>query len=626
MSSRLWRIVLAAAGLVLLALGVYSWRSKSRPEAPAGVLRVALLPAENQSGDTALDWTGPLLPYALVRQMEGLPRIAIFTVASRAEGGGAGATHQVEWVVTKRAGWAEVRFFVYGQAPGKIIAQGAAGAPAGDAPALLASVARSLASVLGLQGPGKPPAFHNAAAAREFSSGLLNPGEAPARFAAAVAADEACGWCWLALAQSALRPDDPGRALSVLERAHGAWDRVDALSRARLELLESELRPDFRLKLTALERLASSLPADPAVQSQWADALVASRQFERAAAAYRLAIQAQPARAEFWNSLAYGLAYAGKFPEARQALARYASLDPASPNPLDSSGEVALLAGEFRQAGKVLTEAYEKDKNFNDGAALEKAVLAHYMNGERDAAGPLLERYLTDRTQRGDPFAAITRARWEYLAGQTAQARARLAAIASQPGAPLAPIAAAMLALRQASEGDSAAAARGAAVARAMARNPGQAFIAGFASAALDPSAAAALKDPSWRADAGALGLTLRGEWAAAAAAWKEALALARGGADGPQRELLALCLVSAGRAAEAAALVSPTWPLLTRDQALLYDFLIYPNLLYARAEIARAAGRGSDAQRLYDLFLQYAGDRADRFGRLARARGAARL
>ena len=88
---------------------------------------------------------------------------------------------------------------------------------------------------------------------------------------------------------------------------------------------------------------------------------------------------------------------------------------------------------------------------------------------------------------------------------------------------------------------------------------------------------------------------------------------------------MLAYCLVAAGRAAEAAPYVA-SWPILTKTQAVIYDFFLYPNLFYVRAEVARAAQKNTDAQRYYDLYLQYAGDRPDTQGRQARARQAARL
>jgi hypothetical protein len=73
------------------------------------------------------------------------------------------------------------------------------------------------------------------------------------------------------------------------------------------------------------------------------------------------------------------------------------------------------------------------------------------------------------------------------------------------------------------------------------------------------------------------------------------------------------------------AALLSRGWPILDNDDRLLYDFLIYPNLLFVRAEAA--AGRdAAESRRLYDLYLRYAGPGPDRFGQLEKARSAGRL
>jgi hypothetical protein len=41
---------------------------------------------------------------------------------------------------------------------------------------------------------------------------------------------------------------------------------------------------------------------------------------------------------------------------------------------------------------------------------------------------------------------------------------------------------------------------------------------------------------------------------------------------------------------------------------------------------VAAATGRATDAQKYFDQFAQFAGDRADRFGVIRRAREATRL
>jgi hypothetical protein len=64
----------------------------------------------------------------------------------------------------------------------------------------------------------------------------------------------------------------------------------------------------------------------------------------------------------------------------------------------------------------------------------------------------------------------------------------------------------------------------------------------------------------------------------------------------------------------------------LTTDQLLLFDSLVYQCALYTRAELARESKRDSESQRLFDLYLRSMGDAKDRFGQMAKARGEARL
>jgi hypothetical protein len=67
-------------------------------------------------------------------------------------------------------------------------------------------------------------------------------------------------------------------------------------------------------------------------------------------------------------------------------------------------------------------------------------------------------------------------------------------------------------------------------------------------------------------------------------------------------------------------------WPLLDADDRLLFDFLVYPNLLFVRAEAAATRGDAAEARRLYDLYLRYAGPTKDRFGQMEKAKAASRL
>jgi len=61
-------------------------------------------------------------------------------------------------------------------------------------------------------------------------------------------------------------------------------------------------------------------------------------------------------------------------------------------------------------------------------------------------------------------------------------------------------------------------------------------------------------------------------------------------------------------------------------DDRLLFDFLVYPNLLFVRRGGRRGARNAAEARRLYDMYLRYAGPAKDRFGQMEKARSASRL
>lgn len=623
MSSSRFRFLAAAIACAAALAGFLFW--SARRAAPPASVRLAILPFDDQTSLAACSWPARLLPFSLVRQWEGAPRLQISAVRSSAEA--AGATHELAGFLSSRRETLTLHLFLYELPSHKLIYRTVLQQPASRWSSLFISAAQALAAPLHLPGQPRPPFIHSKEAARSFAEALAaaDLSTAEARYRSAVAADSACGWCWLALAESAARRSGRDAALAAISAARAYRDSLDPFSRARLDLLDANLRSALPAAASALQALAALLPADLRVHSQLAETLVALRRFREAAPVFRRALDLQPSSPALWNTYAYALAYDGRFDRALDAIQHYAQLD-SSANPDDSRGEILLMAGRFRQAAQALESSYEKDKNFNDGAALEKAALAWMLDGDAQRASTSINRYLSARAQAGDPWLEITRARWEFITGLTASARARLRRLAAQPASPFAPIAASMLALREAAAGGGPSVSSLVLTAAKLARNPAHTVFAAFAAAAADPSAASSIQDPALRAEARALALTLRRDWPQAIEAWRASLAYTRGGAESPHRELLALCLISAGRAQDAAAVLGASWPLLTREQMLFYDFLIYPNVFYVRAEIARASNRAPDSQRLYDLFLQYAGDRPDPAGHIARARSAARL
>ena len=176
--------------------------------------------------------------------------------------------------------------------------------------------------------------------------------------------------------------------------------------------LDASLRADLRAAAEALGKLASAAPADQQAWTRYAETLVANREFETAASALRRAIELDPSAGLYWNSLAYAYAYMGRFDEALKAVARYAQLD-SSPNPADSRGEILMMAGRFQEAAQAFEESYGKDRNFNGGAAIEKAALCRLLQGDGDGAGKSVARLLEDRAELGDRTVDLRRARWK---------------------------------------------------------------------------------------------------------------------------------------------------------------------------------------------------------------------
>lgn len=619
MSSNRRNALIAGLAVMLAGVGLFFWNNARIEKLTKSPQRVAILPFENQSGDAALEWPAGVIRLSLARQLEVLPGVTVFPARSASEAAAQGATRTVSGLIIANKGVPAIQFVVEDPQARESLAGGVIQSSKQQWFGLMANLAVAVNASIRPNAQPAASQIHNDQVARLLSEALTTDDATikSQKLEQSTVADPACGWCWILRAEAAATTGGASALQAVLAGSRPLAKQIDPLSRARLDLIETGLTHNLQARMSALERITRALPADVNSLAQLAELYTNQRQFDRAEATLRQAVSVESGRADLWNSFGYALAYLGRYPEADLAMKEYERADPVSANPLDSRGEILLMAGRFRDAAKAFESAWEKDKEFNHGVAFEKAALALWLNGEKKEAGEFLDRYLAARQQAGDPSAELVRARWEYLFGQSAKARVRLERIAAQTDHPMACAAAAMLALRDLAAGEETAARSTAKRALTLARSPGQTAFARFAADAVEGAG---------NEEVQALGLTARGDWKAAANRWKAALAKAPGSADGPHRELLALSLALSGRAEEARAFVANRYPILTEEQTLLYDFLLFPNLFYVRAELANAEKKPADAQRQYDLFLQYAGDRPDRFGQLARARAAARL
>lgn len=584
--------------------------------------RLAILAFEDQSPAAGASWIARLAPFSLRRQLESIPLLQAAEVRTVAEF--PGATHALSGFFISRGNRLEVHLFLYELPSHRLLRHTLLARASTQWRNLLEDAAGFITASLCTPGALNPPSVRVETAARSLAQALAAPSqaEALAAFRDAATADPSCGWCWLGWAEAAAALEGRNAALAVLDAAAKHRESLDALSRSRLDFLSASMRGNRADIASALARLAAASPSDPLIQLQFAESLVANRNYAQAESVLRNAISMLPGHAPLWNSLAYALAYQGRFDEAVAALGRYSELDP-GPNPADSRGEVLMMAGRFREAADAFGQSYQKDPSFKGGAAMEKAALCWLLLGDARSASAAISRFLRDREARNDGQVHLARARWELLLGHPEASISRFSLAARDPAAPLAPQAASMLALRLAFL-DPSAAVRW--LPQEPLRDRAQEIFRIFAAAALDPTSIARVSDSRLQLELRALSLTARRDWPRAAEAWQAVYEASPGGSDGIWRELRAFCLASAGKAGEAARLLQNFWPVLEPGQMQFYDFLVYPALLFTRAEIARAQNRLDEARRLYEIFLTFAGSRRDLAHAIERARASTRL
>jgi len=152
--------------------------------------------------------------------------------------------------------------------------------------------------------------------------------------------------------------------------------------------------------------------------------------------AYRKMLALEPGSVEAWNLLGYTAAYAGDASAAVDAIGQYRKLQPASPNPIDSLGDVQLILGHLKEAEAAYLEGARKDPKFFSGLDLLKAAYAHLMTGDIPGADALARPYIDALAAAKDPAADYRKAQWDWLAGRRLDAAAGMqkAAQAAEAG------------------------------------------------------------------------------------------------------------------------------------------------------------------------------------------------
>jgi tetratricopeptide (TPR) repeat protein len=622
---------LGAAAVLLLVAGAglfFVRRSADRARELSGVKRVAVLSFDNQTGDASLDWASSALPDLLARQLSGLPRVAVRTAAGASEAAGQGATHLIHALLEPMPDGVGLRYSLEETRRHRFFAAGVVEVKSGRWISATAQLATLLRAALHARGGALlDPGVSSAEALQLLgeASRTPDPNQRLALLEQACAKETACGWCWEERIQLTASLGGPPAALELLEKARQERIRFTEPASSRLAFIEANLRSDSAAQVGALERLVKLMPSRAELLIALADAATRRRELNRASTLWKDAIELEPEQSEGLNQLAYLADWRGDTQQALEWISAYEKAEPDSPNPPDSRGEILLAAGRFAEAAQSFGKSFEKNPVFQGGEALEKAALALWLSGDARGAGRLVERFLEDRANRNDPFVLYRRARWQYLFGHSATAEIVMRhLVAEGPQETRAP-AAASLTIWALAAGDEDSAARWAAEARRLPPSPWNqrwAGISGILARSAGPTPSGV--DPGEAHQVEAVARSLRGQWREAVPLWEQVLREQGPGADALAREMLAWSLVESKRTADAARVLEAGWPIVGGLDP--FSSLVYPGLFHVRALIAGAEGRAEEARRMEDLFLRYAGDRADLAARVRLARASSRL
>jgi tetratricopeptide (TPR) repeat protein len=236
---------------------------------------------------------------------------------------------------------------------------------------------------------------------------------------AAISDDPDFGAPYLLLAELQAQQHNRAALVETLEKANARGAALPQIDRARLEAIAAGLGGDIAARQRAVDVLVHLTPNDPGAWRSAAEIASQRRQYAPAAQAYERALMVEPEDSASWNQLAYSAAFAGDLPTAMAALRRYQTLRPGDPNPLDSMGDVNLMAGRLKDAEGFYLQAVKMAPGFLNGIAQYKAAFAHLMTGDVAGADALYRQY---------SGAATHQAEWLWISGRRKQAYELLAA------------------------------------------------------------------------------------------------------------------------------------------------------------------------------------------------------
>ncbi len=610
---------------LLAAVGLAGCR---RPP-QADFQRIAVPRFENLSGEAALEWMGSALAELAAAGVAGAPRAHPMAVEDSAAATAVRATHILHGAFQRRGHRLLVEAVLEDLRTLKVVRRAAANGLLSDGPG---PVADHLLAALQLR--ARPVAHRRSAALRLYVE-ASNASDRVATLGQATTLDAGFGAAWVALAQAHLARRDLSGARQTLEEALRS-DALDAVDRARLQLMRAALAGQPGEYVQALKNLARLTPADPELFQALALRYRADHDFPASVRAFQEALRRDPDNPFLLNEAGYAFAFLGDATAAVSVLERYRQLQPGEPNPPDSLGDIHFQFGRFAEAETFYLEADARRPGFTGGGSLLKAAYCRLMRGDLNGAEDLFRKFLEVRSRAGDGWVELRRAEWEYLTGRRRPAFQRLASWASaggrQPDERV--LALTRLAIWSLDCGDRPQAWRLAMLAAAAGGGPQSRLAADLCLWVTSPEASAeqwlqrsqrAFDErfpPVIRSTALAYALLLSKHFREAASLLRELGRQTPPSPGEPLPVLLAWALLESGQ--DPGDLLA-RWPLPRPEIEQPLPALVYPRVIFLRAQWLEKQGRREDARALYALFLQYAGDQSSAFAERQRAEASLR-
>ncbi len=305
---------------------------------------MAVLPFENLSSDSELDWVGRAASAAVAYDLDGITDLYSQTVDSLSNVYAMHASRILQSYYVERKGQLEITAALEDVASKKTIDElRVAGPVTGGVTPLVNELAKRLnarARPFGTSNPVAFRAYGEALAANDRADALKD-------LQAAAQADPNFGAAYVAWARLLAAGGDRAQANQVTLLAGRG---VGAIEQAKLK--------------GDLDELTRLTPADPSVFQRRAELRLQRRDIRGAVQDYEATTRLDPDEPENWNQLGYALAYADDLAGARRALEHYQELLPAgNANGLDSLGEVSFYLGDFTRGGRIFSPgAREKSR------------------------------------------------------------------------------------------------------------------------------------------------------------------------------------------------------------------------------------------------------------------------